>query len=377
MPRLPRSSFAIFALAALALAACAEEHPAVAPARPLIPTAPPRPAPTTTTADFRAVFAADARSRSVYTQVRDPDWGARILLGPNAVFESSRSTLSDAQVAGPEGGASPAPDQHDALGAPIDMALSNRLLNYLVGKGSVVLAPAVTRRWSAEWWCPRESCASMSWVERALLAPRVKPAAAKDAPRVDVRADELPTATLAVRRLGRATIHAEVVVQADGASLIYRFRRSLADESLCPPVSFDVPVLVFEAEIVSVRDGRILARIEEARQIVIPSQAVAEIEASVPVENPEAVTLLRQAAEAANQGRWNGAVPAVPYWLRSDVRCKNGEEALRRLAQHVTSQAEAEQEATAGQMLAKALDPMFAGRVGDEGKAGKGRAKGK
>jgi hypothetical protein len=66
------------------------------------------------------------------------------------VFEASRTTLGDAPVVGPAGASLPAPDQADALGAPTDIALSGRLLAYLAGKGSMVLTPAVTRRWSPE-----------------------------------------------------------------------------------------------------------------------------------------------------------------------------------------------------------------------------------
>jgi len=374
MPAAPKLPLLSLALAAVFSSACSEEPAPVTPPRPVVPTPPPRPAPTTMTADFRAVFGADARSRSVYMPTRDPDWSRRILLGPNIVFEASRTSLGEATVVGPEA-AAPAPDQRDALGAPIDIALSSRLLGYLAGKGSTLIPLAASRRWSPEWWCARESCGSMTWVERVLLAPRARPGGAKDAARVEMRTDELPTAALAVRSLGRGTIRADVIAQDEGTTLTYRFRRSPSDASICPPVSFDVPVLVFEAEIVSVRDGRLLARIEEARQIVIPAQAAAEIEAFVPTENPEAVAALRQVAEAASRGQWNGALPATPYWLRADVRCKNGEDAFRRLAQQITSQAEAEQEAAAAQMFTKALDPLFAAPA-DDGKAAKAKPKG-
>jgi hypothetical protein len=217
----------------------------------------------------------------------------------------------------------------------------------------------------------------MSWIERVLLVRHARTGAIKGGPRVDMRPEELPTATLAVRRLGRATVAADVVAQDDGTTLTYRFRRSPSGTSVCQPMAFEVPVLTFEAEIVCVHDGRILARIEEARQIVIPAQAAAEIEAFVPVENPAAAAALRQYAEAAARGQWNGALPGAPCWLRSDVRCKNGEDAFRRLAQQVVAQAEAEQEAAAVQMLAKALDPLFTAPAVEEGKAVKGRAKGK
>src|SRR5690242_11617170 len=63
-----------FTLAAVSVAACSEE-PAATPPRPVVPAPPPRPPATTVVADFRAVFAAEARSRSVYMPTRDADWG--------------------------------------------------------------------------------------------------------------------------------------------------------------------------------------------------------------------------------------------------------------------------------------------------------------
>lgn len=130
----------------------------------------------------------------------------------------------------------------------------------------------------------------------------------KDTPHLDARAGELPTAMLAVRRCRR------------------RWSPSPTDAPVCPRESLDVPVLAPAAALVTVRDGRLLARIEEARQIMIPAHAEMEIEAVVPVENEETVKALRQYADAVSHGQWGSAPPTLPYWLQSDVRCKNGEE---------------------------------------------------
>jgi hypothetical protein len=360
-------------LAVLAAPGCSEEPPPAAPPQhPPIPAPPPRPATAIMTADFRALFVVEARSRSVYMPTRDPDWGKRVLLGPNLVFEASRGALGE-PPAGAADAVALAPEQHDALGAPVDVALSSQLLVYLASKGSTVLAPAVVRRWSPEGGCAKDACAPMTWVERALLAQRAHAGGTKDAPRVD----ELPTAMLAVRQLGRTTTPTDVIVQEDGATLRYRFRGAQTDASVCPPMSFDVPVVAFEAEIVSVRDGRILARIQETRQIAIPSQAWTEIEAFVPAENPEAVTALRQYADIVSHGQWSSPLPRVPYWLRTDVRCRNGEDAFRRIAQQVVEHADAEQDAAVTQMLAKALDPMFAAPPPEDAKPAKGKPKAK
>jgi len=186
---------------------------------------------------------------------------------------------------------------------------------------------------------------------------------AKDGPRIDGHVDELPTATLAVRRLGSTTFSAEVVAEQKGSSLSYRFRGSPSEPSACPPVTFEIPVLMFSAEIVSMRDGRILARIDETHPILSPSQAVVGIEAIVPVENEEAVKAMRQYAEVEARGVTLIPPLTQPYWLQSDVRCKNAEAAFQKLTHQVVARVGVELETAASQVFVKALDPLFDVRV--------------
>lgn len=220
---------AVALVAAAALAGCAEERSPAAPPRPRLPSPPARPAASRVTADFGPLFALEFRSSSVYLS-RDADLMKRILLGPNLVFEASRSSLGEPKISGPPGAPSVnAPELADAAGAPVDIHLSSILLSYLGRKGSTLLATVITRRWSSEWWCVKDGCQTMTWVERALMMHHAR-AATKDVSRIDAA----PTAALAVRRLGRVSHSVEVVAEQTGEVLTYRFRRAATDTSLCP-----------------------------------------------------------------------------------------------------------------------------------------------
>jgi hypothetical protein len=203
---------------------------------------------------------------------------SRILVSPNLVFEASRSSLNEPKTIGPAAPPPGTPQGDDALGSPVTIAQSSRLLAHLTNKGSVVIAPVVTRRWSSEWWCNAAGCPQTTWVERLLLlrgatstAPHSRSGDGSDsgtpAPPMPVGSpQDLPTSSLAVRTLGLTTHSVDIAV-VETATGAYDFvpRTSPSQPSLCPPHAVYVPVIAFSAEIVSMLDGRLLARFDEAR----------------------------------------------------------------------------------------------------------------
>ena len=280
------------------------------------------------TADFASVMAAPERSQSVVMvgeQERAPLM-KRVLVSPNLLFEPSRSSVGEPPTQGPQGAEPPAPELGDAVGLPVDIALSSLVLEYLTRQGSVVIAPAVTHRWERGRWCDdvERMCRHSTWLERLLAEARDRSEAKLDAPaaqedggepadepeeREEARdesgereelADEpgergeagagpdarapgefaetqpeapLPTAALAVRELGLAFQEIEVVVERQGERdpFVIRPRAYAPDESsYCPGdslASLPVPALVFSAELLDPTDGRVIARIHEVERL--------------------------------------------------------------------------------------------------------------
>ena len=273
------------------------------------------------TANFESVLAAPDRSNSVYLFEDDERAGLmeRVLISPNLAFEASRSSRAEPATAGPGGATSPAPALGDALGMPIDIALSSLLLQYLAWNDSVVIAPVATSRWDAGRECEEKPgrCDRATWVERLLAeagarnalagddiaASELNPGAEPDADIDDAgevfpgereraaadlqpRGDPdvpLPTAALAVRQLQLVIEEIEVVVERVNAGdrfIVTPRVDSPGKESACPGdslTSLPVPALVFSAELLHPDDGRVLARIHK----VTPLPRLVELEVPV------------------------------------------------------------------------------------------------
>lgn len=311
---------------------------------------PPKPEPQTVDVDFGPLFATNFASRSIILAPREPELMRRVLVGPNLVFEASRSSLTEHKTVGPDAPPPTAPTQPDALGSPVDIELSTLLIQYLAKKGSIVLAPAVQRRWGL---------GDVTWVERALLATaRRRDAKDKDGPHA--APDELPTAVLAVRRLGIDSVTVGNVIAEDRAgTLTYRFSQTAGEVSLCPASPFNIPVIAFSAELISLRDGRILARINETQRISAPQNPRVRVEATEPVENPQAVEARRRYAELVQSGYAVPPPTAIPVWLSRDVRCRNADAAFKGLISDISSRANQEAGAAIARLLGELLDSLF------------------
>ena len=286
----------------------------------------------------------------------------RVLLSPNLVFEASRSSLGEPDTRGPQGGTDETPNLRDALGTPVAIRLSSRLMAYLSEHGSVLLAPVVTRRWGFDWWCSgggnagndkNSGCPTTTWLERLILLNQKqnKP----DAPTDTTKPDELPTAALAVRSIGisHRKIGVVAIEESPDGQVNFRPRKASDKVMRCNLDDVDVPVVQFSAEIVSIKDGRILARIDEVRmpQVTRDYKATA-IDGLVPIMASAYTRTIAGKADPTSR---------YDYVLRweKDSLCENAAAALREMAHDVGAKMEDNLEATLDEVYGVSLGALY------------------
>lgn len=308
------------------------------------------PDPELATADFSALFDSSAVSHSVYpmrgVKALYGESMARVLLSPNLVFESSRSSVEAPRTAGPAGARAAEPDLQDALGRPIKVALSSLLLHYLAGKGSVLITPAISRKWLASPLCAANSptCAQSTWVERLLLARSDDP-----------DANPIPTVAFAVREVGMANLDVPVVAKRGrDRTISFHPRRSRNEDSICGDVTLSVPTVIFSAEIVSMRDGRLIARIDERRfpTVEIPHASI-DLVKFKPVER-----------SAYAQAQWGKPIVESEYtyvkeWTQKTIYCKESLRAYKNILRDAEKAMARDLPETVAKILTESLDELY------------------
>lgn len=327
----------------------------------------PMPATVTANLDMAPAFTHTVISRSVYTMPKDPHLMRRILLSPNLVFESSRSSLDEPPTIGPKGAKAPAPDLKDALGEPVSISLSTELLQFLSQHGSEVIAPVVTRRWYDQWWdCPGKTCPQATWVERLLLlrhavvTPRPEGTKGTKGPTLAPmpKLGDLPTVALAVRVLDGGTWNVPVVVThaLKGGGYVLEKKAGSSGASLCPGLSVSIPALIFQAELVSMKDGRILARIDEMRS----PAASGDMQTDVVARDYDPVKKIGYTEWV--DGDPNPTAQGYSYtasWTPKNVLCQNVLQAFQTKSATALKEMKQHLRKAAMQMFAKALDPLY------------------
>lgn len=269
------------------------------------------PAPEKLVLDVSAVLAAGNSSASVYGTA-DRVLEGPVLVGPNLVLGVSRSSLDEAETLGPAGAKPPAPNLSDALGRPISVASSSRLLDHLFRRGTKVIVPAVAKRWrkpSTEG--ERGATSRATWVERLLQVwPRRSPDGAT------------PAAALAVRELGVSLHRMPVIIQQRDGRLYAAPRQSDLEPSLCEDVVVQIPVVSFAAELISAEDGRLLARIFERRTFTsVPPLRSIIITEWQPVEAVAYAAYQVEPRTRERVGQASSRYRYVKSWKSSDVLC--------------------------------------------------------
>jgi hypothetical protein len=316
-----------------------------------------RPADKSGTANFGPIFQQKVLSNSVYTKPKEVELMRRVLLGPNLVFESSRSSLEEPKTIGPANAHAPAPDLADALGEPVAIELSSALLKIISDKGSTVMAPAVTRRWSWEWWCTPSWCPKTTWVERLILMNQKPQASAQAGGQAqEIATGELPTAAMAVRRLGIWNKKIEVVAERSAAEseVVFRPRRSKDDSSLCAPITLQIPVVAFMGEILSLKDGRILARIDEQRSPRLNLNLTPPV--SMQSWKPTRTTGY---TELYNGRPYSGSYGYISGWTAEENFCESAITAYQGLMEEVSKQLDTQLPATVEEIIRLGLQPLY------------------
>ena len=296
-----------------------------------------------TQVDFSGVFEKTKYSNSVLAPRLDRKFMDRILLSPNVVFESSRSSMYEPKTFGPKAGSEPqAPTLKNALGKQISIDNSTSLVEFLVEHGSQPVAPVVTRLWTNHDWCDGKNCPNSTWVERVMLLHQQKmrdgesgkygggfesAQGSQKAVQMQMAAeatgtlnkDELPTSALAVRSLGLYLMDVPIVAKEyEGRIIVHQLGATDSQgESLCPDLVFEIPVASFQAEIVSVRDGRLLARLDERRAINPEISLTASI-------NRYVIEAIRKSAykrESNGNPIESSKYEYIAEWRRQDVTC--------------------------------------------------------
>jgi len=229
----------------------------------------------------------------------------RVLLTPSLVFESSRSSATEPNTVGPKDGAQY--ELQDALGKSIGFRYSTELIRYLTRKQSTLLVPAISKRWDPKtyWWWD-VNLSNLTWVERLMQASidpkqyppsftsevnvtddkdkdKTKTVRVQPPPAPNV--NDLPTAALAARSLGLTMNLVPVVVIENPQTGVVEVRERHTDRqsSMCSPsMKVPVPSVSFQAEFVSIRDGRLLARIDDVRAVKSPQFMQQSIVATEP-----------------------------------------------------------------------------------------------
>ena len=314
-----------------------------------------RPRSHSVTVDFAPLFSsATSRNNSVPLHPKpDKDLMRRVLLSPNLVFEASRTSLEEPKVSGAGAGGGEL-NLKDALGYAVRADFSSVLINALIEHGSIPIAPVVTRRWNDDWWCPTTKNCYSTWMERLMLLwqqhagpdhatdkalgnrETTAPGASKESapheamfPARQPLPDDLPTVAMAVRTLGVSVREMPVAVErSEEGNLVFRPTEPGSNEpSFCGQLSLKIPEVAFQAEIVSTRDGRIIARIDESKRETMNGNLRRTIVASAfKAVKKTGYTLLDNGKPVEESG-----YQYIKEYEEVDSSCENAQRAYREL----------------------------------------------
>lgn len=314
----------------------------------------------------------------------------RVLLSPNLVFESSRSSAVEPKVQGPETDKAPATDEvlslPNALGTQVYASVSGVLMNYLGmarhGKVSKLIAPAFTKRFGTYGMSADDPWWKATWVERLMLMSyqyHVEPANARDAKGGRNEPDvDWPTCGFAVRTLKTGTKNIRVVATTDPRTgeMLFRPRQSDDERSECGAnFTFNLPAATLQAEIVSMRDGRLLARINETRTAPAPAAPTRiDVESTVwAEERATAYTQYRTYFEETTlfgviferkMTEQKAPVPETGYsyvtqYREKQVLCENARREFAALAAQIERRSDETRAATLTELFKATIDPLY------------------
>jgi hypothetical protein len=171
----------------------------------------------------------------------------------------------------------------------------------------------------------------------------------------------LPTSALAVRTIGfswePAPADAIVIKDSEG-NLAFRYKKSKDEVNACPGLKMVLPALAFSAELVSLKDGHIIARIDEKRMPnmarpmekefattnYIPRQGVGYTRSSTNC-------LFQTSDDASTQYNY------IAGYSTQDASCANAAKALQELVEENFYRTDVNQMML--EVIQKSLDPLY------------------
>jgi hypothetical protein len=326
--------------------------------------------------DYSKPFEQSRFSNSVIDDPVPPDLMERVLLSPNLVFETSRSSQKEPKTYGPSEAGTDTPHLEHALGKPIDRDLSAKLLEYLVEQGSTPIAPVVTGLW--EEHC--KTCSADSWVERTMHMYQSVGSVGTD--EADTSADtssqhessdrlgrmsseELPTSIFAVRELGLVRrsiplrVYKEEPETKQEKSVYVVERRRPGESNICSDdFSVSLPFVTFEAELVDLTNGRILMRIDELRTLDPPKSMSTTVTTTTydPVEK-EAYGEWRVMMGERQSPVRRSSYSYTASWSENSVACENIRSELQKAADRMTRRARPTK--LAAKLARETLEPLY------------------
>lgn len=217
------------------------------------------------------------------------------------------------------------------------------------------MAPVATRRFTSEWWCTKDFCPKNTWVERLLLQHAPHRADAKEAPGEAAPLGDLPTSAFAVRELGLAWRRVEVIASTNRAGeLELHPRRSPGEVSECPVMAMDLPTITFQAELLSLKDGHLLARLDERRAPKVNLALRRTVAAAVFDPHRERAYTTYVDDQASDDG-----YEYVSRYDRRPVLCAQVAESYGAVRDEISQRLSEELPTTALELFSGALEPLY------------------
>jgi hypothetical protein len=232
-----------------------------------VPLPPSKPKPVDAThnnIDFTALFTNAAFSRSASYYTASAEHGVRrVAVSPNLVFETSHTGIKEPEPAGPqeEGGG-------DAQGKAIQSVARAPFLAFLGAHQLEVFPPAAARAFGGDVSCGARSCGDATWFERWLMVFRTSTAK---------QLEDAPTVAIAVREFGIGSVKLDVVVTTEKDGALSATVADPTKPSACAASAAEFPAFVLRAEVLSLKDGHLIAHIDESR----PLQPVSSLKRNI------------------------------------------------------------------------------------------------
>lgn len=317
--------------------------------------------------DFSPVFDDMSVSDSfVFRAARDVELNT-MMVSPNTVLETSRSSLEEPEVQGPDSNDVETPNLDHAMGYPIKTHHSSALLRMLDDYGITIVAPVMSFRWYSHACWNTDECRIGTWVERVLHMHRNYVEEQGDdggslfeiqEPDSDgesgVHDADLATTAFGVRSLGiyRQGVTVSVLPSDRGWMIEPGYDE---DQSVCQPITVRMPVARFEGEVLELREGNMVARIQETMSLVPEEEVDQQV---IPYEvEPETEVDYRRRNRVTGSPDFGSRYEYIARWNRIPVLCDNIREIVREWDETIMD--DVDEDALIGEMIRGGLDPML------------------